>query len=179
MATFTIDIPQGKVREIIERHIDEIDNNQFENLYEDLPRTWRGECTQLLHSIDIYPENYLPYIPSCFDWDDTDTYDLVIPPHIKSIGDKAFADCTNLYKIKFGNVEIIGRKAFYNCTKLERIELPKTIQYIKANAFCMTELTWVYYNGTKEEWSRIDINPSAWDATNAHIVRCKDGTTNL
>lgn len=179
MPTFTIDIPSNKVKEIIERHIDEIDKNEFENLYEDLPRTWRGECTQILHSIDIYPENYLNYYPSCFDMDDTDTYDIIIPPHIKTVGDRAFEDCTNLYKVDFGNVEIIGRKAFYNCKKLERITIPKTIQYIKNNAFSMTELTWIYYEGTKEEWSKIDIALSAWDATNAHIVHCKDGNTNL
>ena len=65
----------------------------------------------------------------------------------------------------------IGAKAFESCLKLTTITIPKTITHIDSNAFsnCF-RLKEVYYEGSLEDWCKIDFatqrsNPVFYNAT--------------
>ena len=83
--------------------------------------------------------------------------ELVLPSSLKSIGDNAFAECTNLNTVVIpGSVENIGASAFRNCnitsltigdgcktigayafqnSAISKLELPESIETIAAGAF--------------------------------------------
>ena len=55
---------------------------------------------------------------------------------VKSIGNKAFYNCTELTNVTLpNNIESIGSEAFYNCTELTTITLPNNIKSIGSEAF--------------------------------------------
>ncbi|WP_026658654.1 leucine-rich repeat protein [Butyrivibrio sp. AC2005] len=64
-----------------------------------------------------------------------DIKSITIPKSVKKVGSRAFADCTNLRKIKFAgkNVKKIGKKAFWNIGKKATINIPKKVydKYVK------------------------------------------------
>ena len=64
-------------------------------------------------------------------------YDVELPSGLKSIGDYAFANCTELISVTFNpcDIEILSEHIFENCYALEEIILPQTIKTIEANAF--------------------------------------------
>lgn len=57
---------------------------------------------------------------------------------VKSIGERAFANCKNLTDVVFGkSISRIGERAFAGCTKLREIDLGNTVvKEIKECAFC-------------------------------------------
>ncbi|MBO4838650.1 MAG: leucine-rich repeat domain-containing protein [Lachnospiraceae bacterium] len=62
--------------------------------------------------------------------------DIILPPSVSSIGTGAFANCTHLKRITIPKkVTCIPEAAFGNCRELEDI----------------------YYEGSREEWSRVRI----------------------
>lgn len=61
---------------------------------------------------------------------------LVLPESITSIGDYAFANCTNLKAIILtGNIYSIGNNAFYGCTDLRSIVIPDSVSLIDDETF--------------------------------------------
>lgn len=66
---------------------------------------------------------------------------VVIPESVTSIGDYAFAHCTNLTTVTFAEdeyadgLEEIGRYAFYRCSSLKSMEFPESLKKVKARAF--------------------------------------------
>jgi hypothetical protein len=65
------------------------------------------------------------------------------------------------------SVEKINDYAFRDCSTLTSVVLPNTIKLITYNPFenC-TELTAIYYNGTREDWSKT----SAYNGFNTNIL---------
>jgi len=59
--------------------------------------------------------------------------EIRIPSTVKRIGNKAFWNCNELYKVDLFFVEIIGSDAFYPCNSLNLIELPKSIKELGVN----------------------------------------------
>ena len=59
------------------------------------------------------------------------------------VGDRAFAGCSNLTSVDFGNcyVKSIGAEAFKNTAKLASLTLPKGLEHIGSDAFSGTNLT--------------------------------------
>ena len=55
-------------------------------------------------------------------------------------------------------IESLNEYAFYNYPSLGAIYMPTTIKEIKINSIGKVSSTWVYYNGTKEEWGNINIS---------------------
>ena len=75
-----------------------------------------------------------------------------------AIGTNAFKNCTSITDIILGNnIEKIGAGAFSGCKALERIYIHKSVKLIREHAFegC-TSLKDVYYEGTMEEWSKLE-----------------------
>lgn len=171
--------PEIRIKEIITEHINEIDDNNFADLYMAMPNNWHSRCTNLLHSVGIFPENYLVHIPIGFQSITPKLTKLVIPSNIKTIGGEAFRSCYNLYNVDLGQISVIGTKAFKGCTALIKVIIPKTVTIIASEAFADTGLKILEYEGTKEDWSKIDISYTAFLKTGLDYVKCKDGELEL
>ena len=55
-------------------------------------------------------------------------------------------------------IESLNEYAFYNYSGLGAIRIPITVKEIRKNSIRKVSSTWVYYNGTKEEWGNINIS---------------------
>ncbi len=82
-----------------------------------------------------------------------------IPNGIKTIGANAFRS-SNLTEINMPDgVTSIGIGAFSFCRNLTQITIPESVSHISIDAFgeC-SNLKNIYYKGTEEQWSNIDID---------------------
>ena len=69
-------------------------------------------------------------------WDCTALKKIEIPDSVKEIGSNAFWDDTSLASVQFGNgLETIGAKAFYGCTSLRTIKWNSKVRFIGESAF--------------------------------------------
>ncbi len=106
---------------------------------------------------------------------------LTVPESVKRIGDSAFYDCGALTRVtiscsdtSLGNsvfqmcssltsviiqdgLKSIGADMFNYCPKLGSVEIPVSVTAILSGAFYDTEITDVYYRGTKSQWNAIAI----------------------
>ncbi len=84
---------------------------------------------------------------------------IEIPNSVTSIGDYAFSDCESLTSIEIPNsVTSIGEYTFYDCTNLTSIVIPNSVTSIEWYAFSgCSRLQNVYFQGTIEEWCKIDF----------------------
>ena len=124
-------------------------------------------CTNLT-SITI-PDSVTSIGHSAF-WSCTGLTSITLPDSLTSIGSWVFEGCINLTSITIpDSVTSIGELAFHWCTGLTSITIPDSVTSIGSRAFgYCTNLTSVYYTGTAEEWSQIDIdfyNDKLTDAT--------------
>ena len=92
----------------------------------------------------------------------TELTKVTLPDGITSISDAMFDGCSSLKEVKIpDSVTVIGDSSFFGCKSLTSINIPRSVKTIKKYAFhgC-NSLTDVYYDGTEQEWSLIDINHS-------------------
>ncbi len=62
--------------------------------------------------------------------------DVTLSNGVRSIGDSAFTDCSNMTSVSLGNSIIsIGDHAFNNCTSLSSVSIPSTVTSIGISAF--------------------------------------------
>ncbi len=78
---------------------------------------------------------------------------------VKTIGARAFAECTNLQTINFASNKLIAidDNAFYNCTKLEKITLPSSLVTIGEFAFENSGLKTVTNNSTTPQVIKANV----------------------
>ena len=149
----------------------------FKYIYDKLRETFSiassatCEFTELMLSVGYNPLNYMTYVPKYFLYN-SDIKEFKIPDHIKSIGDYAFGECSNLISITIPNsVTSIGEFAFSSCSNLTSITIPNSVTSIEDGAFYYcNNLETVYYSGTKEDWDKIEIDNSNEDLLNAEII---------
>lgn len=99
---------------------------------------------------------------------------IVIPDKIKYIDQWAFYECTDLEDVVLPeNLIGISYQAFAYCESLKSITIPHYVSYIGSGAFMGCEnLADVYYNGTQDEWSKMEIkddNECLFDAE-LHLI---------
>lgn len=126
----------------IEKHIDWIENNEFDKIYskESLDTFNRSELTQILLQIDIDPLKYLTFIPENY-LSESNIKQFVVPSHIDRISTAAFCECRELEKVTLPEgLTYIEDSSFSECRKLAQINLPSTLQYILEDAFAETAL---------------------------------------
>ena len=100
-----------------------------------------------------------------------------LPADIKEIGDQAFnADLDLQVAIIPNTIKSIGASAFANCINLKVVSIPPSIQNIGYNAFfnCYN-LKRINFNGTKEEWKRIQRGSNWLTKAGTTSVVCLDG----
>lgn len=85
---------------------------------------------------------------------------ITIPNSVTSIGYGAFSGCTSLTNVAISNsVTSIDNYAFKNCTNLKSITIPNSVTSINYSVFSgCTSLKDIYYEGTKSQWEKLDIN---------------------
>ena len=100
-----------------------------------------------------------------------------LPPDLKEIGDQAFNAELNLEVAIIPNtVKSIGASAFANCINLRVVSIPPSVQNIGYNAFfnCYS-LKRINFNGTKEEWKKIQRGSNWLTKAGTTSVVCLDG----
>lgn len=61
---------------------------------------------------------------------------IVVPDGVQIIGERAFADCTELKKISLpDSVKTIGKEAFAGCEELRNISLPEKLKKLQTSVF--------------------------------------------
>ena len=101
---------------------------------------------------------------------------ITIPNSVLEIGENAFEGCDSLKNVTISNgVEIIGKYAFYKCDKLEEVTIPDSVTLIDVGAFKeLANIKKIYYNSTKENWSKIYSYNAFNGSINAEVI-CTDG----
>lgn len=162
----------------IEEHIEYIENNQFDALYEMLSSTGilNSELTDVLLAVGIDPIKYFDtYLPS-FYASGLPIEEVTITRNIYQINPYAFYVCPFLAKVNIElGVETIGEESFYMCNNLREITLPSSILWLQSKCFgSCAHLKDVYYQGTKEQFSRVKINNINEDSE-FNCIQCTDG----
>ena len=83
---------------------------------------------------------------------------VTIPNNVTSIGGSTFEDCTSLEAIVIPEkVTGIGQATFSGCTALKQIVLPAGLKTIGYEAFWQCDLDEIYYGGTEEQWTAVEV----------------------
>lgn len=103
--------------------------------------------------------------------------DLVVSKSIKSMSDKAFYNCSLLTNVSLPDtIEEISYQAFWNCSALKTVNIPKSIKKISSFSFGLcSSLDSINYNGTIDDWCRINIESSLMDDAKQLIFIGEDG----
>ena len=165
----------------IEQYINLITENKFEDLYRIALREYIviEDLTNSLFQADIDPLEYMSYIPQNFFCKSTKSIEgFIIPNNIVDIRERAFYE-TDLTEIVIPEgVQSIYTYAFARCKNLLFVTLPHSIEFIDRMVFKGCEsLAEVRYNGTIEEWNKIDRHDKWLSVSGILTVRliCKDG----
>lgn len=175
----------GPLKDFVENHIDQIDNNDFATFYRQLEVAFKddgvviGYATLMFEDAGINPLKYLKWIPSYYMAGRQDLVDVVIPDHIETIGAHAFSHCRNLKKITFPKSILIKEAAFMSCDKLETIVFNGKIP--RMNLEPSHPFVWcgkvkdIYYPGTKREYQMITHARQLIHINANAIIHCIDG----
>ena len=103
---------------------------------------------------------------------------ITIPDGVTSIGDQAFSNCDRLTSVEIpDSVTSIGSGAFQRCSRLTSITIPDSVKSIGNSAFYGSNLTDVYYGGSRTEWNEILIGGDNDQLTGANIHCTKTDST--
>lgn len=84
--------------------------------------------------------------------------EITVPGGLRHINNYNFSDCTSLKEATLcSGVESLGYDVFDGCTSLTTLYLPKSVTLIDLYSFRDTALKDVYYEGTKEDFAKIEI----------------------
>lgn len=171
----------------IEKYIHLIDADEWEQFYYQAAHsgfsiTDTHKLTLALNSAGIYPLDNSTCLPEEYLAGCSSLSTFTIPPHITKIGNLAFYKTGLTSIIIPEGVLLIGDNAFCECSDLVEVHFPSTLGYIGSCAFrnC-PNLKKIYYNGTSDEWHKIDkmITSFASSVNDYKAVKCLDGYVKL
>ena len=100
---------------------------------------------------------------------------IVLPDTLQVIERFAFYGCPIASPLVFPSaLTTIETSAFRNCTTIEQVTLPASIKYIEMFAFLDTGLKEVIYQGTEEQFDKIERGKLCF-GENIISVTCTDG----
>ena len=102
---------------------------------------------------------------------------LTVPGSILSISAEAFM-ISDVQSVKISDgVRSIGTKAFWHCRELRTVTLPASLEKIESEAFFYCKsLEYMIYEGTMEQWYRMEVAYD-WAANGSEFtVYCTDGS---
>ncbi len=99
-----------------------------------------------------------------------------IPNGINYIAEGAFEGCNNLTNINISNgVQIINVYAFAKCDNLVNMTIPNTLTHFLGSTFYESKnFMNVYYNGSEEDWKKIQIDDTNKELLAATIYYNRD-----
>lgn len=189
------------VKTFIETHIEDIENNNFEKLYGDIPllrHSHTGILTDVLLASGINPLEHMTYIPQYYltgskqlsidipenvttilenVFVDSSIRKFTLPKHITDIRDGAFNTATRLIELDISEYQDnIPSMMCYGCTNLRKVILPNTVEYIASNSFSLCpNLEEFVINQNRDYVFNIGVSQS-WKKNGINIpVRCTDG----
>lgn len=125
-----------ELKDFIQKHKDEILNNDWTAVYDDLWYLYASSLTDfLLNKVHINPLYYMRSVPTHFAYK-LDIPSINIPNNITSIRESAFSGCSKLTSITISDgVTEIDDFAFYSCTSLTSITIPNSVTEIGTDIF--------------------------------------------
>lgn len=125
------------VKNFINKYEQLIDDNAWDEVYKIAAKELdanTGLFTDALYGAEIYPLEYLDYIPEAFCFGSKLT-EIEIPEGIKIISADAFGDCTAIEITLPQSLEMIDMEAFAACNGLTTIHIPNNVDTIGSGAF--------------------------------------------
>lgn len=94
-----------------------------------------------------------------------------LPNSLTSISDGCFHVCKSLTSIIVPNgISLIGSYAFSNCYDLNAVFIAKSVNTINNSSFFGTRITKVHYEGSQDEWNKVQIGARNDPLINASFV---------
>ena len=106
---------------------------------------------------------------------------VIMSDSVASIGDFAFWCCKNLVSVSIpDSVWGIGSSAFSFCESLKSIKIPSSVRILGESAFRFcTALTEIEFDGTIEQWRRMEKRKDWHFKTPLKTVKCTDGEVEI
>ena len=171
-----------EVKIFLNEHMQYIEDNNFYEVYLQIINKGltqhRTEISETFLRAGINPLLYMDWVPMGFLCGSVlDLQEDIIPSNVKQIKAKAFSS-TEVVTLRIPQgVEDIFTRAFSSCHYLREVYLPKSIKYLENSIFSnCTSLRTIYYDGTYDEWNKVDIYDYWISASKNHEVDlvCKD-----
>ena len=127
-----------ELQDILQENAELLNKYNFKELYDVViaKQVDISDLTYLLMTAGIDPLKYMYEIPSNYLSYSKDLISIDIPSNIKSIGDRAFFDCSVLTSVAIpDSVMRIGSYAFGNCRGLTSVTIGKGVTRIRDHAF--------------------------------------------
>lgn len=84
--------------------------------------------------------------------------DVVVPDSVYFLGPTAFGSCANLKYVKLPASSVVQQKLFSSCEALESVVIPQAVTLIGQGLLLgCPDTVAVYYEGSEEQWSAINI----------------------
>lgn len=104
--------------------------------------------------------------------------EIHVPGTVKTIGNNAFIDCTQLKKVVLSEgVEEIGAGAFRECKQLQSLTIPVSVTAIGNSLLSPRESLIIYYNGTEAQLQALLEKQPYWSNGEAVTFILADGTS--
>lgn len=176
-----------KLKDLILRCEEEINNNDWEEAYTIVSNTEKGfligdfTWAMISSGIDLTPYiKRIKEIPYRF-LAGTPIESFIIPNGVDTVGNEAFRDCISLTSIDIpNNVTTLRDYVFFDCNKLTSVTIGDGVTTIGGNVFgYCSNLTEITYNGTIEQWKNIKED-RRWNYRSfIKKIICSDGDIEL
>ena len=104
--------------------------------------------------------------------------EIHVPGTVKTIGNNAFAGCTQLKKVVLSEgVEEIGAAAFSGCKQLQSLTIPVSVTSIGNSLLSAKESLIIYYNGTEAQLDALLDKQPYWSNGEVVTFILADGTS--
>lgn len=131
-----------------------LESNNFDELYRKFQyvAAINTPLTEILYQAGINPLEYMTKVPDFYASGSGIITEITIP----------------------GNITAIGSHAFEECISLKNVYISKSVTNIKYDAFVRTNDCVFTYNGTKEDFLKIDFYHTSFPGD--AIIKCTDTT---